>query len=84
MKNKMHDTSRQVLTAAMHDVFQSHARETGNGQAPNAKRGHSYPENLLEDILRARSLNCDLEMLGYPSFLVKLYRKALHSRRVMS
>ena len=43
----------------------------------------SYPENLLEDLLRARSLNCNLEALGYPSFLVKLYRKALHSRCVM-
>lgn len=84
MKNKTHGTSRGVLTAAMHHVFRVHARDSGRGQGFHERHVRSYPENLLEDILRSRSLNCDLEMLGYPSFLVKLYRKALHSRRVMS
>ena len=70
---------------AMHNVFRRHAADSAHGPLPRAKHAdHSYPENLLEDILRARSLNCDLETLGYPAFLVKLYRKALHSRGVMS
>ncbi len=48
------------------------------------KHAVSYPDNLLEDLLRARSLGCDLEALGYPNFLIRLYRRAIHSRRVMS
>lgn len=42
----------------------------------------SYPENLLEDLLRSRSLSRGLEALGYPDFLVKLYKRALRSRSV--
>ena len=68
MKIKSRDPSRGVFAP-------------GNG---GDKHFVSYPDNLLEDILRARSLNCGLEELGYPHFLVQLYRKAMRSRRVMS
>ena len=57
--------------------------KNNQGSSEQLKHQVSYPENLLEDLLRARSLNCNLEALGYPSFLVRLYRKALHSRSVM-
>lgn len=53
---------------------------------PGLGFGHTipYPHNLVEDLMRMRSLGCNLESLGYPRFLVRLYRRALHCRKVMS
>ena len=51
---------------------------------PQGTENFSCPENLIEDLLRSRSLSRGLESLGYPDFLVRLYKKALHSRRIMA
>ncbi len=54
-----------------------------DGHRRGLKAAFSYPENLLEDILRARSLTRGLEALGYPDFLRKLFKKALHSKGIL-
>ncbi len=83
MKDQTQCLSQAIsdTSAKVHDYFLEDHGVSSPGM-PHLKRDAAYPENLLEDILRARSLNCDLESLGYPHFLVKLYRKAIHSRRV--
>ena len=43
----------------------------------------SFPENLIEDLLRLRSLSRGLDSLGYPDFLIKLFKKNIHSRKVL-
>lgn len=44
----------------------------------------TVPQNLLQELRRVRSLNRGLEGLGYSYFLLKLYRKAMHSKSVMN
>ncbi len=81
MTNDMRRPSRETPSTSVQSVIMASKRD-GAGQS--SLRRSPYPDNLLEDILRTRSLNCRLESVGYPQFLVKLYRRAMHSKRVMA